>query len=88
MSIEKQTGISLGAALSAYLSGLRVSDRMDQSPWLYALGGFLMIAGARTAGGCASGHGLSGMARLSLASVITVAGMFIGGIGAAFAFYR
>ncbi|KIX02992.1 uncharacterized protein Z518_06542 [Rhinocladiella mackenziei CBS 650.93] len=46
-------------------------------------GGFAMIFGARLAGGCTSGHGISGMSTMSLSSFITVASMFAGGVGAA-----
>lgn len=49
-----------------------------------ALGGFAMIFGARLAGGCTSGHGISGMSTMSLSSFVTVASMFGGGIAAAF----
>lgn len=48
------------------------------------LGGFVMVFGARMAGGCTSGHGISGMATMGLSSFVTVASMFAGGIGAAF----
>jgi uncharacterized membrane protein YedE/YeeE len=47
-------------------------------------GGFAMIFGARLAGGCTSGHGISGMSTMSLSSFVTVAAMFGGGIAAAF----
>ena len=36
--------------------------------------------GARIAGGCTSGHGISGMAQLSVGSMVAVAAMFAGGI--------
>ena len=42
------------------------------------VGGILLVFGARLAGGCTSGHGLSGMASLSIASFVTVASMFAG----------
>ncbi len=38
------------------------------------------------AGGCTSGHGLSGMALLSLQSLLGVPAMFAGGIATAFAY--
>lgn len=44
------------------------------------VGGATMIFGAALAGGCTSGHGISGMATLSVASFVTVAAMFGGGI--------
>lgn len=46
------------------------------------IGGFVMVFGARMAGGCTSGHGISGMATMGLSSFVTVASMFAGGIGA------
>lgn len=45
------------------------------------VGGVLLIFGSRLAGGCTSGHGISGMAMLSTASVAAVAAMFAGGMG-------
>ena len=47
------------------------------------IGGFILVLGARFAGGCTSGHGISGMSMLSISSIITVASMFSGGIGLA-----
>jgi uncharacterized membrane protein YedE/YeeE len=47
------------------------------------LAGFVMLLGARIAGGCTSGHGISGMAQLSVGSTVAVAAMFAGGILAA-----
>ena len=47
------------------------------------VGGFLMLFGARIADGCTSGHGLSGMAHLSVGSTVAVAAMFAGGIATA-----
>ena len=44
------------------------------------IGGVSMIFGARLAGGCTSGHGISGMSTMSFSSFITVAAMFGGGI--------
>jgi len=44
------------------------------------LGGFLVGFGARYAGGCTSGHAISGLSDLQLASLIAVVGFFIGGL--------
>ncbi len=88
-------GIALGAYLSMRLSGAK---RAVISPlWPRAMGtatlsarapiaflaGFIMLLGARIAGGCTSGHGISGMAQLSVGSTLAVAAMFAGGILAA-----
>jgi len=76
-------GVVSGAYFSAYLSdSVGVSKGV---PVNYALaGGFLIFFGARIAGGCTSGHGLSGMGFLSILSFITVASMFFGAIPTAF----
>ena len=81
-------GIALGAFVSMALSGAR---RQPISPawgramgtttlWQRApiafLGGFIMLFGARLAGGCTSGHGVSGLAQLGMGSAIAVAAMF------------
>jgi hypothetical protein len=43
-------------------------------------GGFIMLLGARIADGCTSGNGISGIALLSVGSMIVITSMFIGGI--------
>lgn len=48
------------------------------------IGGATMLLGARIAGGCTSGHGISGLARFSLASLVTTTAIFAGGIATAF----
>jgi len=85
-------GIALGAFISMRLSG---ANRQTISPvWnrttgttslaarapIAFLGGFIMLFGARIAGGCTSGHGVSGMAQLAVGSTLAVAAMFAGGI--------
>ena len=46
-------------------------------------GGLLMGTGARLAGGCTSGHGISGTMQLNTGSWIAVICLFIGGIAVA-----
>ncbi|MEZ4886846.1 MAG: YeeE/YedE thiosulfate transporter family protein [Chitinophagales bacterium] len=43
-------------------------------------GGFMVGFGARYAGGCTSGHAISGISDLQIPSLIAVAGFFIGGL--------
>src|SRR5690625_5203974 len=43
-------------------------------------GGFLVGFGSRYAGGCTSGHAISGLSNLQLPSLIAVIGFFIGGL--------
>lgn len=47
---------------------------------LLAIGGLLVGFGARYAGGCTSGHAISGLSNLQLPSLIAVMGFFIGGL--------
>ncbi|WP_417237896.1 YeeE/YedE family protein [Bizionia sp.] len=44
------------------------------------MGGFLVGFGARYAGGCTSGHAISGLSNLQLPSLIAVVGFFLGGL--------
>ena len=45
-----------------------------------AFGGLLVGFGSRYAGGCTSGHAISGISNLQLPSLISVIGFFIGGL--------
>lgn len=47
---------------------------------IIGVGGFLVGFGARYAGGCTSGHAISGMANLQLSSLVVVVGFFVGGL--------
>lgn len=51
-------------------------------------GGILMAFGARLAGGCTSGHGISGTLQLNVASWIAVMCFFIGGIAVAMLVFK
>ncbi len=47
---------------------------------ILVLGGFLVGFGTRYAGGCTSGHAITGLSNLQLPSLIAVIGFFIGGL--------
>jgi uncharacterized membrane protein YedE/YeeE len=93
-------GIIIGAFISSSLSGtfhlvwvpaLWVSVFGDNAVLrviVALIGGILLGFGARWAGGCTSGHGISGSIQLSLASMITAACFFAGGIAVAMLLYR
>jgi uncharacterized protein len=51
-----------------------------QNILILALGGFMVGFGARYAGGCTSGHAISGISDLQPASLLAVVGFFIGGL--------
>jgi uncharacterized membrane protein YedE/YeeE len=53
--------------------------------WLVmVLGGFLIGFGSRYAGGCTSGHAISGLSNLQLPSLIAVIGFFLGGMAVSY----
>jgi uncharacterized membrane protein YedE/YeeE len=85
-------GLLLGAYLSVVLSG---QFKLDWVPskwaaaagpgiltrWLSALlGGVFVGFGARWAGGCTSGHGISGTLQLAVSSWLAAISFFAGGI--------
>lgn len=75
MNIDEPEGKLLPDAL--------VSPEALQSPKILAillLGGILVGFGTRYAGGCTSGHAISGLSNLQLPSLIAVIGFFIGGL--------
>ncbi|MGZ8504499.1 MAG: YeeE/YedE family protein, partial [Flavitalea sp.] len=47
---------------------------------LLAVGGLMVGFGSRYAGGCTSGHAISGLSDLQIPSLIAVVGFFIGGL--------
>jgi uncharacterized protein len=47
---------------------------------IIALGGFLVGFGARWAGGCTSGHTITGLSSFQLVSLVATLGFFIGGL--------
>ncbi|MEO0066433.1 MAG: hypothetical protein RI983_1759 [Bacteroidota bacterium] len=47
---------------------------------ILAFGGLMVGFGSRYAGGCTSGHAISGLSNLQLPSLIAVVGFFIGGL--------
>ncbi|KAK3582153.1 hypothetical protein CHS0354_033079 [Potamilus streckersoni] len=54
------------------------------SPARAFLGGLMIVFGARMAGGCTSGHGLSGFGLLFILSIYATVAIFVGGIATAF----
>jgi len=92
-------GIVVGAFLSSIISG---SFRVEMVPLVWEemigssyiirflgalIGGILLGFGARMAGGCTSGHGISGTIQLALSSWLAFIFFFIGGILTAFLLY-
>ncbi len=73
----------IDSAGQAYLPPEIFSADKLGDPFIWAvllLGGFMVGFGARYAGGCTSGHAISGLSNLQLPSLIAVVGFFIGGL--------
>jgi hypothetical protein len=93
-------GIVAGAWLAAWSGGEITGrwlppmwvERFGELVWLRVavafLGGGTMAFGARLAGGCTSGHGISGTLQLSVGSWIALICFFIGGVTTALLIYR
>ncbi len=93
-------GIVIGSLLSSVLSGtFKITWAADfwtsetGSTILIRLimafcGGVLMGIGSRWAGGCTSGHGISGTLQLAVSSWISVIFFFIGGIASALLIFK
>ena len=85
-------GVLIGAFISAYLSGtlalvivppvfaLRFGTSVALRFAVALTGGILLGLGARWAGGCTSGHGISGTLQLALSSWVAAICFFAGGI--------
>ena len=91
-----------GAALSALASGgVQSGERVMPDVWrqkfgdhkgkrylISLLAGFIALFGARLAGGCTSGHMMSGMMQTALSGYIFTAGVFLIGIPLAMYVFR
>ena len=92
-------GVIIGSFISAKLSGQfqiqwipgkwsAVFGSALIPRWLVAfIGGIIMGFGARWAGGCTSGHGISGTLQLAVSSWLAAICFFIGGIATAMAIF-
>lgn len=93
-------GMILGAFIAAF-TGDEITGRWVPALWeerfgpdvalrsgVAFLGGTILAYGARLAGGCTSGHGISGALQLSVSSWIALACFFAGAVATAMLLYR
>jgi len=87
VGISEQTRIALTRLGIHDFSGLAPREVFTWSVLLtpkgivsVVLGGFLVGFGTAYAGGCTSGHAISGLADLQLPSLVAVVGFFAGGL--------
>jgi hypothetical protein len=88
VAISSQTSeqlllVGIDAPNGKLMPDVLFSNAVFQSPakiFLLVLGGLLIGFGSRYAGGCTSGHAISGMSNLQIPSLKAVVGFFIGGL--------
>lgn len=93
-------GIGLGTFIAARATG---SFNVESMPAMWAeqfgtskgrriafslVGGAIAMVGARMAGGCPSGHGISGVSQLGVSSLLALTMFFVGGVATARVLYR
>lgn len=91
--------LGFGALLAARLAGSQFRESVPElwrrrfgdsrgKRWIAAFaGGAILLFGARLAGGCTSGHGISGGLQLAVSSWVFLAAMFAAGVATALALY-
>ena len=72
-------GLILGPLIYSYTTGKEINISISSSLILLIIGGALVGFGTRLSSGCTSGHGISGISRFSLRSIIaTITFMIVG----------
>ena len=72
-------GLILGPLIYSYFTNQKIEISITNSLFLLIGGGILVGIGTRISGGCTSGHGISGVGRFSLRSIIaTITFMIVG----------
>ena len=82
-TIEKLQAINIDAPEGKLMPDALFSSQVFQSPkgmFILLIGALLIGFGSRYAGGCTSGHAISGLSNLQLPSLKAVIGFFIGGL--------
>jgi uncharacterized membrane protein YedE/YeeE len=78
-------GLVAGASLCYMLFGHVPLPRPDFPAWLLGFGGLLVGYGSSLGSGCTSGHGVCGLGRLSVRSLVATLIFVVTGILAAYA---
>ena len=73
-------GLILGPLIYSYFTNQKIEILITNSLFLLIGGGVLVGLGTRISGGCTSGHGISGVGRFSLRSIIATMTFMVVGI--------
>lgn len=82
-TIEQLQTMNIDAPQGKLMPDALFSNQVFESPksiLILIVGGVLIGFGSRYAGGCTSGHAISGLSNLQFPSLIAVIGFFIGGL--------
>ena len=72
-------GLILGPLIYTFILGREINILISNSLPLLTVGGILVGFGTKLSSGCTSGHGISGISRFSLRSIIaTITFMIVG----------
>jgi uncharacterized protein len=72
-------GLIISPILYKFFTSQEINISISNSFFLLSIAGLLVGVGTRIGGGCTSGHGISGMGRFSLRSIIaTITFMIVG----------
>lgn len=99
--IKPETFLVIGLLIGGFLASKLAGDKAAAAEYPHTgetstgkryrdafLGGLLIVFGARIAGGCTSGHIISGIMQLSVSGLIFAAGVFATGILTAKALHK
>ncbi len=72
-------GLIIGPVVYSFFTSKEINITISNSLFLLIFAGLLVGIGTRVSGGCTSGHGISGIGRFSLRSIIaTITFMIVG----------
>ena len=73
-------GLIIGPLIYSLFTSKEISITISNSFYLLIFAGLLVGLGTRISGGCTSGHGISGIGRFSLRSIIATITFMIAGV--------
>ena len=81
LSQNPTTWFILGLIVTPFIYGLFIQPDiiMTSNPWLLIIAGLLVGFGTRLGSGCTSGHGICGMSRLSIRSIVATCTFMLAG---------
>lgn len=82
-TIEQLVALGIDSPKGKLLPNVLFGNEIFQSPkmiLILIIGGILIGFGSRYAGGCTSGHAISGLSNLQIPSLKAVIGFFVGGL--------